>query len=389
MNLIIFLFLLGVATSSIYILPSGNPQPSDFLLFLTGLVVIFFHWNRLSGIHLLWPMLVLTIWVGIVSAAWSIAYPFGSFDRYPLFYLFNFVFMLAFVNIYISLKTPDVVFSRVIEMALIVSGVGVIISIVAPSLLLASESVRITGFFNNPNQLAYYSLCMMGALIVLNDGALGRRLSTLLSISSGVIGVFAAASLGAMAGLVFLLLAIMLANWSSLSRVFNAMFGVLFVLTLFFGFDLYTEGAISDRFDARMARLEVKVESIESERKYDRILAYPEYWMFGAGEGSTERFQGYERGEIHSTFGNILFSYGVIGLLLLCVLLFKSLRQAPWYVWLVMAAPLTYSMTHMGLRFTAFWFLVALILVKYRKPRIRAGEAGGFANNILSSLVGR
>ena len=88
-----------------------------------------------------------------------------------------------------------------------------------------------------------------------------------------------------------------------------------------------------------------------------------------SGEGSAERFPGYGKHEIHSSFGNLLFSYGAVGLALFLLLLWRALRNAPVYIWLIMAAPLTYSTTHMGLRSTAFWFLVVFVTVMYAKRR--------------------
>ena len=363
------LFFVGLAFSSLYVFPSGNPQPTDFLLLLASAVILLSRRHAIKGVRLLWPMVALTAWVVAVSAVWSLLYPEGSFYRYPLFFAFNLVFMIAFVNLHSRLRDPDLFFTRAAGLALLVSGIGVVLSVVAPGILLASESARITGFFNNPNQLAYFSLCMLAVMLVLHKGRIPYHLLTLGAIASGVLGVFLAASLGAIAGLMFLVLGFLVANWKNSGRILKAVGAALVVGMLAFGFDVYTEGAMSDRVQTRMDRLEGKIDVLETERGYHRIRAHPDYLVFGAGEGSVKRFPGYGKSEIHSSFGNLVFSYGLAGLALFLLLLWRALRNAPVYVWPIMAAPLTYSTTHMGLRSTAFWFLVVLVTVMYAKRR--------------------
>ena len=65
--------------------------------------------------------------------------------------------------------------------------------------------------------------------------------------------------------------------------------------------------------------------------------------------------------EIHSTPATALFSYGVIGLTSFLAMLVLAGRRGEFGYWMIIAAPLAYSMTHMGLRFTLFWLLIALI----------------------------
>ena len=365
MKTVALLFLLGLAFSSLYVFPSGNPQPTDFLLAVASTWLVLGRFRRLNGMSLLWPMVALTIWVAIVSGVWTALYPAGTFLRPPLFFAFNLLLMFAVVNFFAILKAPRVFFTWAIEAALLVSGLGILIALTVPGLLMAPESARVTGFFNNPNQLAHYSLCMMGALLVLHGGRIPTRASTLVALSAGTIGVFIAASLGGMAGFAFLLMGSLLANWRNARWFVRTVLAISIVLVMVVGFDVYKEGAISDRVQTRMGRVESKMDNLETQRAYDRVLGHPEYWVFGAGEGSWERFPGYGTHEIHSSLGNLLFAYGVVGLGLFLLLLWKALRRAPGYVWSVLAAPMVYSLTHMGLRTSAFWLLLGLVLLIY------------------------
>ena len=364
-----WLFFLGLGFSAFYVFPSGNPQPTDFLLALASMMLILTNIKHLCGWRVLWPMVALTVWVAAVSIGWSAVYPSGLFYRPPLFYAFNCLFMFAVVNLFYYLDRPVHVFAAVVQLALVISGVGVFLSFLMPDILIATESLRITGFFNNPNQLAYYNLCMLATLLILKGGQLTNRPFGLLAVASGIIGILAASSLGAMAGLFFIVMAIIVGNWNSAGKLLKVVWGGILLVSLVGVFDLYTGGGVVDRVDTRLGSLERKMDQLESERKYDRILAYPEYWWVGAAEGSTERFPGYEGGEIHSSFGNMLFAYGFVGLGLFLLLLWRAVRFAPLYAWLCLAAPLTYSLTHMGLRNTAFWFLIVVMLVYFRYSR--------------------
>lgn len=321
-------------------------------------------------------MIFLTIWIFLVSSIWLIIYPQGSFFKPPLFFAFNLLVMLAIVNLFYQLDNPKKFFALAVQYALLISGLGAVFSIFFPGVFLASESLRITGFFNNPNQLAFFNLCMLAALIVLRNGHLRIVPLELAAVASGIFGILVASSLGALAGLIAIFIAVLLGSIRSVKGFIRFLSIVLLLLSSIYSFDSYHQGLISDRLDTRFNRLATKVGQIESERKYDRILAFPEYWVFGAGEGLTERFPGYEGNEIHSSLGNLLFSYGALGLGLFMFLLWRAIRHAPFYAWFALAGPMLYSTTHMGLRSTAFWMLMAFMLVCYvkRQKRIKVSK---------------
>lgn len=358
----------GLSLSSIYVFPSGNPQPADFLLVLAMVVFFVAYGKRVKGLAHLWPMILLTAWVAFVSLGWSAVYPSEGFIKPPLFYFFNCIFMIVVVNVFLYHPSPLPYFTAAVRLALLFSGLGVLFSLVVPGVMLDSGSLRVTGFFNNPNQLAHYNLCMIAALIILKKGQLDINVLDLSAAVSGVVGLLVASSLGGVAGLILLILAIFFGNKSGVRKLANLALVFLILGATVVAFNLYTGGAISDRLEGRLDVVDRKVDQIVSERKYDRMIAYPQYLWVGAAEGATRRFPGHGGGEIHSSLGTLLFSYGLVGLGLFSILLLKAVRYAPLYARLCIAAPLLYSVTHMGLRTTAFWFLIALMLVTFRYP---------------------
>lgn len=95
-------------------------------------------------------------------------------------------------------------------------------------------------------------------------------------------------------------------------------------------------------------------------RGYDRIFNHPEYLLLGAGEVDIKRFKSFD-GEIHSTFGNLFFSYGVIGLALFLGIIISLIKGNNFTNYYYIIPLFLYSLTHNGIRNTILWILFALI----------------------------
>jgi predicted RND superfamily exporter protein len=102
-------------------------------------------------------------------------------------------------------------------------------------------------------------------------------------------------------------------------------------------------------------------------RGYDRILHDFQYTILGAGEGEYWRHDSVWKGEIHSTFGTLLFCYGVVGLALFIVFLFYVYRSNRVAFLLYLMPVFVYSVVHNGLRATPFWMLLALLAVRRKR----------------------
>ena len=191
---------------------------------------------------------------------------------------------------------------------------------------------------------------------------------TVAAVFSGIAGIFAAASLAAIAGFCLVVVGYLLANLQAV-RLFKFL---IMVVLLLMGTVLFDHQVLTDIFENVHSRSLVaggKFDSIGEERNYDRIVAFPEYTIVGAGEGHLERFYPYNKNEIHSSFGNLLFAYGIPGMTLFVVLLFSLLRNSPLPVWFVVSGPIVYSLTHMGLRTTLFWIFLSLVWFQYGQKK--------------------
>lgn len=367
------LCLLGIGLSSLYVFPSGLPQPADFILVLFSslMVISFAKKGRLSLPLFFKIFFIFLFWLFSVSVVWGLAYQSFDFLRNPLFYAFNALISLSFFAYIKSGENHYRIFRLSVICALLVSGAGVVVNI--------GVGGRITGFFNNPNQLAYFSLLGISLIFLLYRFAVPLISLATLGMCAAIVGVFSAASLAAISGLFLLFLSYALANLSSIKKMSKVFLIVPFVIIAFFSFDVFSGGVVSNNISNRMDRMESKVDDIYTERNYDRIAAFPEYWLLGAGEGHNERFYPFDGGEIHSTFGNIFFSYGLVGLGLFLSLIGLIFIKAPFYVSVLISGPLMYSMTHMGSRTTFFWLM---LMVAWYLYVYKAGEQK-YAENLL------
>lgn len=362
LKLISALYFFALAVSAIYVFPSGLPQPTDFIMAF-AFALSFFHAMHIRGDMGLGAvpsgLFLSVLWITIVSFVWAIVYSNANFLMDPLFWSYNLLVSAVTLLILRKIESGQQIISFAILIALSVSALGA-------ALGLRDQLGRNTGFFNNPNQLAYFSICATACLMVLNN----FRISSVTIIAAyilGGIGLLSAASIGAMAGAFGLVLALIVANARSfLAFVFLPVGAIVVVSALVF-FDGYFDNKISDILAVRIERSGTKIDDIYTERNYDRIVYFPEYNILGAGSAlHQERFHPHGRNEIHSSFGALLFNYGILGLGLFLIYLFSVLRHASLPILLTVSAPLIYSVTHMGLRFSLFWVLLAIVYFKSR-----------------------
>ncbi|MDP1776293.1 MAG: hypothetical protein Q8K94_06720, partial [Moraxellaceae bacterium] len=357
----------GLIITPFYVFKSGLPQPADFILILFSLLA---YAHSLSKFSILpsklmpfsWTLML--FWVIFIVLLWSLILFSDRFFKDAIFWIYNYMIASSILYVITARIVSIESLRKTIQIALIISGVGAIVSL--------GISVRPTGFFNNPNQLAFYSLCGLAINQALSRGCILFSPISFAAFIGGVVGIFAAASLAAMAGFVMLILAHFIAS-RNFSLMIKNFFGVATILTILFTVNVPFLTDIISNVQYRFEHAERmdKISGMKEERNYDRILAFPEYTVIGAGEAHLERFYPHDNLEIHSSFGNMLFAYGIVGFVLFITLLYRTTIRSPFAVWFVMAAPMLYSITHMGLRTTFFWIFILLVWAYYNKDIIK------------------
>jgi hypothetical protein len=112
------------------------------------------------------------------------------------------------------------------------------------------------------------------------------------------------------------------------------------------------------------------------------MIEYPEYMILGAAEGALYRFNESDfsdvRYEVHSTFGTILFSYGLIGSALFCLAMWQLYKISHLRYCMYVFPAFLYGLTHQGLRFSLLWLLfavIALLGVARRRQKAQRAKA--------------
>ncbi|MCK2183057.1 hypothetical protein [Halomonas getboli] len=362
--------LLGLSLASFYLFPSGLPQPTDFVLlpFIASMLLVALRDDRgLLHHRFMLAWLALVAWVTLVCLGWVVVYQDRGFLLYLLFVLYNFLLGVSLLRFLMSVPSALALIRGGLVIALAVAFGGV-----ALDLLLGR--VRATGTFNNPNQLAFFSLCSLVILLASFDFRPPLRPLPLIGAACAVGNILAASSLGAMSGLVLVTLGWLVAGMGQLRHLLRIALLVPLLLMAVVGFDAVTGGRIEHNLTARFDRAPEKVDGIYEDRQYQRMVIFPQYNLLGAGEGSRERFAPYGKAEIHSSFGTMLFSYGVPGLALFLTVLALTVWGAPPHAWLMLAGPMLYSVTHNGLRTTVFWLMLVVLWYCLHRPVDQAGH---------------
>lgn len=348
-----------------YMFPSGQPQPSDFLAVIAIFLVLSGIAGRLSIHRQLYLFgFLFTFWVSIVNFGFFLLYP-GNFDFLisSLFYIYNVSLLILFVTLadkfgerFLCLVGWGIVLSAALEMFIVVTGVG-------------SEG-RVTGSFNNPNQMGYWAILNLSSWLMINRTARHGLIDLFVFVSSAYVIVIST-SRAAIGGLLILVLC-MLFFYRIDKKVAIA---AVFLASLLFLINPAMIEKLTSPFLDLSSRLEVRVEQkgytdSAGGRGYDWITTYPQYAFLGSGEGQLDRFQ-VPNGprEIHSTFGSLLFSYGVVGVIFFLGIIAAVFRHADMRAWMLLAPSMFYGLTHNGLRFSLLWVFLALTFACYRSKR--------------------
>lgn len=338
-----------------YVFDSGVPQPADWIGFAL-LPILVKGWNGRLAPALVKPLKSLIIFIAyvfLVNVAWSfVLFTFSinakeGFLMAPSFYLFNGMMFFTFL----------LMFQRYGEFLLWLTARLVLASVFVQVMFgfaLRGALGRSTVMFNNPNQLGYYAL--LSACIVLL--AQKRLRLTTIQVTTGLAAAsylaLLSASKAALASISALGIALMISKVRTIVMV-----------ALVFAVLIFTDNPFSHAIE----RAQDRIENDESyglieERGYDRVAAFPEYWMVGAGEGAYRRFKDVSRigsHELHSSMATLFFCYGIVGVTLFAIFLWGVIAGSGLRAWVIVGAAFAYGMTHQGLRFRLLWVLLGMV----------------------------
>lgn len=336
-----------------YLFNEGLAQPADIMLaglalFIASptLVMSFLREHK--------SLLMLLIWIAMVNFTWALLTNKLNMAIPISYYLFNTIVVIT--TYAVRLKNP-VLFDRYLIIALRIAIVAQLIAV------LIDPNFRPLGTFQNPNQLAYWGVVALSTyLVIRRNETFWSDLPFLLIVTYCVIASLSRA--GAAAAIIMLVAWF----WMILKTPFRRTVGIFVGILMMIGASQTTyvtkylrQSATAEDFQNRTAGRDG---NLAEERNYDRITEYYQYTVFGAGEGYYARFEPstVTAIEIHSSFGTMLFSYGIVGLLLFCTFLYQVIRALPLSLGMYLLPSLVYGITHQGLRFSFFWVLVGIMI---------------------------
>jgi hypothetical protein len=369
-----FLFLV---LNPFYWFPSGNPQVSDFLmvalLLFSGASIKMgykyapFNKNALTGFLVYTFIANFILWIVHFTNYRGIPMISSVFYTYNALVLF-FVIGLALKNSakFVEWTQKGIFWSVSLQIAYFV--------------LFGAKNfdqLRPSFFFSTPNQLGYYALLMLSIYLLLNKLRRTKLVYFVVIFLSCLFMTLISASKAAVGGALFLSVFYLFDN-----QVLKGygLIAVAVIVSLSYYFVFKNDKGVKQATYVQERIEQGSKENQVSEweyRGYDRMNNHPYYLFLGSGEGMYTRFKTYiKKHEMHSTFGNILFSYGIPGFTMFLMFFFSIFKGLKWQSWLYIIPVMLYSFTHMGARFTPFWILLAifpiifLILVSVKQKKL-------------------
>ncbi len=350
------LLFIATALLPVYTFNSGGIQPAHaffaFFILLTSI--------RYGITTKPWAFLVLCLFVYAFFRESAYILVGGSLD-----YLINAVylgynfFLVSAVYKYVLHNGMATIISGLIFAVIIVL---VTISTQGITLTVGAEgAVRSVGTFNNPNQLGYFSVCLLSLtyLSYLTSSISYRVAITgfCISIALSIISLSKAAIVAN-----FVLLFIVLVP-RNVSFSHSIIFGSALILCGYILFQVFLSGAMDDLLVLdRFMKMGQESDSSLSSRGYFAVLGESDAEIiFGLGSEKIMEIVGHE---VHSTFGSIFNIYGVLGLLLILAA-FSIWSVFIWRAFglralvCLIGPAMLYGITHNGIRFSIFWILFA------------------------------
>ena len=375
MKLSLNLFAIGILLTPLYFFSSGGVQVADLFFVLSLLTILgnkrnYLLITEIKKVRYFKYLKLLTLWCFIVNIFYFLIWQDFYTLSASIYYFYNFSLTVLAFTLY---QYHGSSFLRTTYYALILSVIIVTyLGIFNFDYLFADKYYyRRAVSFNNPNQLGYWSLLVL-ALILLVYKSIDfnvRFKNILLWLAIPMSFYLSMISLSKAASVSIILL-ILLFTFNKIKIVIPIL---IIFSSLFYMIEIEEDNFIS-KYTKRLTSIgQANDDNLEG-RNYDRIWLYPEYLIFGAGEGAIEERFGKDN-EIHSTFGTILFSYGIIGFLLFFSFFYRLFKRDKAAFLVLMLPVLAYGITHMGFRFKLFWIFLSLFEIYVSRKK---------KNNILN-----
>ncbi len=357
----------------LYITGSGGIQPSDMLYILMfGMLFIGTpslnttdrtkQWLFFFYCTILYQFIIQIVWQ-IVTDMHAI---YGNMIPTILYYVFNFFVVCAVIKLneivgYEKL-TDDLIVGTILSCIVCLAGIAI----------KYEQGLRQTGFFNNPNQLGYYSVIVYTIAILFRE-RMNRTNRLFIVLCSWFFSIVSLSKAAILSILLMILLSTIARNSNKLSvKGFLAIAFTISMLCILSYMVLYSDAKVvvdnQEIMSIRNRMMTTFTEndsSLGSGRGYDRIREIGSNVIFGVGEGKYQRFTTMKGYETHSTYAALLVSYGFVGLASYAYIILYSLRSKNKVMshYIAFSGIIIYSVTHNGIRNTILWTIIAMLML--------------------------
>lgn len=382
-NIAHILFLLSWLLKPVYLWESGSMQISDFVLVLSFLAWIVTRdgWISLDTKEL--PLLAFILSTLVINVIYAAVLRYVWFLYSTAYYVYNLLVVILirdFIRNKVFLKALlwASAFNLLTQLAVLFMGVGGYF-----------WNIRFMGTFNDPNQFAFSMFTSFLVVFILSSNFKDqekhrKKFWVLFVFGLAFFFIFQGGSTGMLLGITSFVVMFVITFINSertpafmLLKVLAVMLFVAIVtLSIVSGFSTANIDSSLESNTFLIYRLFEKIGKVEGggfmaliyERGIDKLFTNPMYLIFGAGEGGYERFPG-SVFEVHSTLPGILFYYGIIPFIMLCVWLRKNLKSTSKVLIPAYLALLIESFTLANQRQPVVWVIIVLASLEYSSPK--------------------
>jgi len=362
-DLALYMWWVYVFSFPFYIFASGSVQASAIPLLLTAAILSLE--SKPVDLSPYRPIIasfvIYILYVCTINFTYFLVEADTSFLKHSLFYIYNAIVLVVAFSVYAR-------FGRRFHIA---TSWAFISSLTAQFVLWPIAPVPPKGpdygwlvlFFNNPNQLGDY--CVVVAVCVLyayRERLIKARWAYWVTLLAGIISLYTLSRSSTAAILIDAMLVypvyLLAAGGLVGAVVFLANSDQILVVTRFMG------------------RMQDMSNALQNMRQINRVWENPEYTIFGAGEGGFDARFSTDK-EIHSTFVEIFFSYGIVGMALFGFFLYIVLRNFTFRRLVYFGPLLAYGMFHDAIRVSVIWVLIAFVVclsIEERKSALPAPQ---------------
>ena len=360
--------LIYFALKPLYISDSGAAQIADLLI----IAFVFFDILKNNGkmnvgknANITRFFFALVLYQFILNLIWSGITDDMTMNYKTLYYIFNMIVFSHCLCIGNRIGSSELkkAIGKGSFLAIIIATIGI--------LFYDSGRQRVTGFFENPNQLGYFALIMLTVVVICH-----REMPKYMIVSIVVFSIWASIISMSKATIISIfgystLLVLFNRKKATLKKLIIQVTLIVFVFSSIYVFLFSDLSFITSNKTILVARNRVINLMNENDsdlgegRGYSRVLEVGENILWGTGEGAYERFVTKNGKEVHSTFVSLLTCYGLIGLSGYLYIFKKAIGKGAVMKQNIinLSGLILYSITHNGIRNTLLWCILALILV--------------------------